>query len=80
MKPAKAFVAGFIASVIVSPTRDCLTSLTPVIKYPTSPTPKPLVDLGSGEITPMSNSSWVAPDDIILIFSLGVNLPSITLT
>ncbi len=64
----------------VSPTRDWRTSFTPVMKYPTSPAAKPSVGVGSGEMTPISRSSCVAPVDIIWMRSRGASLPSLTRT
>jgi len=78
--PPRASFAGFVAFVTVSPTRDWRTSFTPVMRYPTSPTPRPRVGIGSGEITPISSSSWVAPVDIIMIRSRGLRCPSLTRT
>ncbi len=76
--PASGRAAGFAADVTVSPTLDWRTSFTPVIRYPTSPTPRPLVGIGSGEMTPTSSSSWVALVDIIWIRSRGPIRPSTT--
>src|SRR2546423_1289231 len=80
LSPPSAPVAGRLLIVTVSPTRDCRTSFTPVIRYPTSPTPSALDLIGSGEITPISNSSCTAPVDIILIRSRASIRPSIIRT
>ncbi len=78
--PVSGSVAPLRASVTVSPTFDWRTSFTPVMRYPTSPTPRPWVGLGSGETMPTSSSSCVLPVDIIVTFSRGTILPSTTRT
>ena len=45
-----------------------------------TPTPRPLPGTGSGEMTPISSSSWCALVDIMTIRSRGLRLPSMTRT
>ena len=72
-------MAGWAALVTVSPTRACRTSLTPVIRYPTSPAARPSLGVGSGEITPTSSVSCAVPVDIIRLRWRLESRPSITL-